>query len=67
MCELEVGCEYKPVSPIEKRNYLSREKPCDLNPDMCSHMRFIRFDRRQHAVFREGQMDLSLHFVKPTK
>ncbi len=63
MCKLERGCEYKPLSPIEKRNDLGQDKACCVSPDVCGHLREIRKEMRSHAAYRDGQMDLTFRFV----
>ena len=65
VCELERGCDCKPLSPIEKRNSLGDNKACCVNPDVCGHFREMRKERREHAARIDGQMDLTLHFVYP--
>lgn len=63
MCELECGCNYKPLQLIIRRNNLGYSKPCSINPDVCGHFREIRRERRQRAAYSEGQMNLSLRYV----
>lgn len=58
MCELECGCDYKPLEPIERRNDLGYDKPCILSSDACGHFRKVRRDIREQAASFDGQMKM---------